>query len=58
MTGFQTALFGIWNAAIAKMPPHAVGWLTFFKIASSLKKNRLGGVRPAGRPDEANLIQV
>ncbi len=22
MTGFQTALFGIWDAALAKMPPN------------------------------------
>jgi hypothetical protein len=39
MTGFQTALFGITDAAIPKMPPHIVAWLTFFKITSSLKKN-------------------
>jgi hypothetical protein len=39
MTGFQTTLFGIRDAAIAKVPPHILGWLTFFKIASSLKKN-------------------
>jgi hypothetical protein len=44
MTGFQTALFGIRDAAIAKVPPHIVGWLTFFKIASSFKKKRRRGV--------------
>jgi len=42
MTGFQTALFGIRDAAIAKMPPHILGWLTFFKITSSLKKTSSG----------------
>jgi len=58
MTGFQTALFAIRDAAIAKMPPHIAGWLTFFKIAPSLKKRRRGGVRPAGCPGAADLIQV
>jgi GTP-binding protein len=48
MTGFQTALFGIRDAAIAKMPPHIVGWLTFFKITSSLKKTS-SGWRTTGR---------
>jgi hypothetical protein len=40
MTGFQAALFGIRDAAMAKMPPHIVGWLTFFETTSSLKKRR------------------
>jgi hypothetical protein len=39
MTGFQIALFGIGDAAIAKTPPHIVVWLKFFKITPSLKKN-------------------
>jgi hypothetical protein len=39
MTGFQTALFGIRDAAIAKTPPNIVVWLTFFKIAPTLKNN-------------------
>jgi hypothetical protein len=39
MTGFQTALFGIRGAAIAKMPPHIVGWLTFFQNDVVPQKN-------------------
>jgi hypothetical protein len=58
MTGFQAALFGIRDAAMAKMPPHIVGWLAFFETTSSLKKRRQGTERPAGCPDAADLIQV
>jgi hypothetical protein len=58
MTGFQAALFGIRDAAMAKMPPHIVGWLTFFETTSSLKKRRQGTERPAGCPGAADLIQV
>jgi hypothetical protein len=58
MTGFQAALFGIRDAAMAKMPPHIVGWLTFFKQRRLSKKRRVGTERPAGCPGVADLIQV
>jgi hypothetical protein len=59
MTGSQTALFGIRDAAIAKTPPHIVDWPAFFKITPSLNKNVVWlGYDRAGRPDVANLIQV
>jgi hypothetical protein len=59
MTGFQPPLFGIRDAASAKMPPHIGGWPAFFEITPSLKKNVVWVVYGrAGRPDAANLIQV
>jgi hypothetical protein len=39
MIGFQTALFGIWNAAIAKMPPHIVGLADSLQNSAVSQKN-------------------